>query len=65
MEFIYPPRYLGAASWNALQNFPPSPAVQSLELWLRSRPMLDVAYLVVGALFLGVCVLYALACDHL
>jgi hypothetical protein len=40
-------------------------SVQSLELWLRSRQMLDIAYLVVGAVFLGACVLYALACDHL
>jgi hypothetical protein len=28
-------------------------------------PMLDVAFLVIGAVFLGVCGLYALACDHL
>jgi len=27
--------------------------------------MLDIAFLVVGALFLGACVLYALACDKL
>jgi len=27
--------------------------------------MLDLAYLVIGAIFLGVCALYALACDHL
>jgi len=27
--------------------------------------MLDIAYLAVGALFLGFCVLYALVCDHL
>jgi len=27
--------------------------------------MLDIAYLVVGAIFLGACVLYALACDKL
>jgi len=27
--------------------------------------MLDIAYLVVGALFLGLCALYALACDNL
>jgi len=27
--------------------------------------MLDIAYLVIGAVFLGACVLYALACDHL
>jgi hypothetical protein len=34
-------------------------------LWLRSRPMLDIAYIAIGAVFLGVCVLYALACDRL
>ena len=33
------------------------------QMW--SYPMLDIAYLVVGALFLGGCVLYALVCDHL
>ncbi len=31
----------------------------------RTFPMLDIAYLVIGAVFLGVCVLYALACDRL
>jgi hypothetical protein len=41
------------------------PSVQSLELCSRSRVMLDIAYLVIGAVFLGACVLYALACDHL
>ena len=29
------------------------------------RTMLDVAYLLIGSAFLGVCVLYAIACDHL
>jgi len=27
--------------------------------------MLDIAYLLIGGVFLGACVLYALACDHL
>jgi len=27
--------------------------------------MLDIAFLVIGAIFLGVCVLYAYACDLL
>jgi len=27
--------------------------------------MLDVIFLVIGAVFLGSCVLYAFACDHL
>jgi hypothetical protein len=31
----------------------------------RTAIMLDVIYLLVGAAFLGVCVLYAYACDHL
>jgi hypothetical protein len=31
----------------------------------RIIAMLDVIYLLVGAAFLGVCVLYAYACDHL
>ena len=29
------------------------------------NPMLDVVYLLVGAIFLGACVLYALACEQL
>jgi hypothetical protein len=31
----------------------------------RSSAMLDIAYLVIGGLFLGAFVLYALACDRL
>ena len=31
----------------------------------RTIAMLDVIYLLVGAGFLGLCVLYAYACDHL
>jgi len=27
--------------------------------------MLDVIYLLIGAIFLGACVFYAYACDHL
>jgi hypothetical protein len=27
--------------------------------------MLDIVYLLIGAVFLGGCVLYAIACDHL
>jgi hypothetical protein len=30
-----------------------------------SIPMLDIVYLLIGAVFLGGCVLYAIACDHL
>jgi hypothetical protein len=29
------------------------------------RPMLDVLYILIGAAFLGACVLYVDACDHL
>jgi hypothetical protein len=31
----------------------------------RTITMLDIVYLLVGAAFLGVCVLYAYVCDHL
>ena len=31
----------------------------------RTIFMLDVIYLAIGAIFLGACVLYAHACDHL
>jgi len=27
--------------------------------------MLDLGFIVIGAVFLGACVLYAVACDHL
>jgi len=27
--------------------------------------MLDILYILIGAAFLGGCVLYAIACDHL
>jgi len=27
--------------------------------------MLDIAFLAIGAIFLGACVLYAFACEHL
>jgi len=27
--------------------------------------MLDIAFLSIGAIFLGACVLYAFACEHL
>jgi len=27
--------------------------------------MLDIVYLLIGAVFLGGCVLYAIACEHL
>jgi hypothetical protein len=37
--------------------------------WLCCSPgkiaMLDVIYILIGAAFLGGCVLYAIACDHL
>ena len=31
----------------------------------RGKPMLDILYILIGAAFLGGCVLYAIACDHL
>jgi hypothetical protein len=31
----------------------------------RRSALLDIAYLVIGAIFLGACVLYALACEQL
>jgi hypothetical protein len=45
----------------------PKPAglTESLMLSQGVLPMLDIAYLVVGALFLGLCALYALACENL
>jgi len=38
-------------------------------LQLPAKPggpqMLDLTYILIGAAFLGACVLYAVACDHL
>jgi len=34
-------------------------------LLTQEQPMLDVIYILIGAAFLGGCVLYAIACDHL
>jgi hypothetical protein len=31
----------------------------------RTKTMLDVAYILLGAVFLGACVLYVFACDRL
>jgi hypothetical protein len=31
----------------------------------RGKAMLDILYILIGAVFLGGCVLYAIACDHL
>jgi hypothetical protein len=35
------------------------------ETMARRNTLLDIAYLVIGAIFLGACVLYALACEQL
>jgi hypothetical protein len=61
MESICRPRYLQAARGSA-RNDRARPKPDALT---RSFSMLDIAYLVVGALFLGLCALYALACDNL
>jgi len=39
------------------------PADRFTAFW--NNPMLDVAYILIGAVFLGACALYAIACDHL
>jgi hypothetical protein len=49
------------AGWRRAPAEPPSDA-PFLE---RTIVMLDIIYLLVGAGFLGLCVLYAYACDHL
>jgi hypothetical protein len=41
------------------------PALSRVPYSKRTIVMLDVIYLIVGAAFLGACVLYAYACDHL
>jgi hypothetical protein len=36
-----------------------------VQLCCEEFRMLDVIYILIGAAFLGGCVLYALACDHM
>jgi hypothetical protein len=31
----------------------------------RDLPMLDLGFILIGAVFLGVCILYSFACDRL
>jgi hypothetical protein len=31
----------------------------------RGQPVLDIVYILIGAVFLGGAILYALACEHL
>jgi hypothetical protein len=68
MEFIYPPRYLCCAAASDPRRIP-SPAGSIVcvrrDAVARSYPMLDIAYIVIGAIFLGAFALYALACDRL
>lgn len=40
-------------------------AIAECRFYERTIVMLDVIYILVGAAFLGACVLYAYACDHL
>ncbi len=72
MESICPVRYLlhrsappGAATKGGV--CPPAGSIlPDPHAALRSNEaMLDVIYLLIGAAFLGACVLYAIACDHL
>jgi hypothetical protein len=69
MEFICGARYLGAAWSESDMKDPAAGRMNRLaDDPCRSSgvcPMLDIAYIAIGAVFLGLCVLYALACDHL
>jgi hypothetical protein len=60
-----PPSLSGRRVLKCHPKIPIAGPDQRRESRLRSRPMLDIAYIAIGAVFLGVCVLYALACDHL
>jgi hypothetical protein len=68
MEFICPPRYLPTYHGSDPRRAP-SPAGSIVYVrrgtMVRRSPLLDIAYLVIGAIFLGACVLYALACEQL
>ena len=37
----------------------------AVSLLIQSNPMLDVVYILIGAVFLGAWILYTAACDHL
>jgi hypothetical protein len=40
-------------------------AHDATSLLTRGITMFDILYILIGAVFLGGCVLYAIACDHL
>jgi hypothetical protein len=62
MDSICRQRYLIAApQQRQFCERPPLPCGRRI----GSIPMLDIVYLLIGAVFLGGCVLYAIACDHL
>jgi hypothetical protein len=56
------PRHLRGSGFRCLLGSIHRPGPDTVA---RSLPMLDIAYLVIGGLFLGAFVLYALACDRL
>jgi hypothetical protein len=56
MEPLCPTRYLHPCR---------GPGLSRSGTAARSFLMLDIAFLMIGAIFLGACALYALACDHL
>jgi hypothetical protein len=68
MASIWPPQYL-TLHRNERAAGGIAVAAARVSRWhnreARSIPMLDVVYLLIGAVFLGACVLYAIACDHL
>jgi hypothetical protein len=65
--------YIRQVICTATRNICAEAALVACRIIPRSRPdtitrsfaMLDIAYLVIGGLFLGAFVLYALACDRL
>jgi hypothetical protein len=62
MDSIRHRRYLIAApQQRQFCEWPPVPGGRGP----GSIPMLDIVYLLIGAVFLGGCVLYAIACEHL
>jgi len=68
MEFICPPRYVALCDGGDPRRIqsPAGPiACVRRDTMARRSALLDIAYLVIGAIFLGACVLYALACEQL
>ncbi len=58
--FLNTPPHLARGCWAMSARHPPMHRHGHQE-----APMLDIIYILIGAAFVGVCILYSLACDQL